>query len=282
MAKKRGPGRPRKRRSPQYKLGKACSLPGPLWEMWLQHVLDKGPTWLYVCLMLTHVLCCRVTEVLKLKKKDINFKRGTIFVAPLKRGPPVTKHVMKPAMAKLRLLRDRGVAKVRTRKKGMWGDVKELDRWKLPADKNDWLFPALRNDCDTGHTNKNTVCKAVARIRGSFNPQDLNVENNSIRSHSGRHRMVNDMKRCGVADGTAMRFARIIDRRTFLGYGELDDVQTGQAFCRATASSAKLWMRSMAVRKGRERENKTLVWQNQKKIVEVSLCMHQRTRFHLL
>ena len=39
--------------------------------------------------------------------------------------------------------------------------------------------------------------------------------------------MVNDMKRCEVPDLTAMHFARIVDRRTYLGYGQLDDLQAG-------------------------------------------------------
>ena len=167
---RRGRGRPRKRRPPQYSLGKASALPGPLWELWLKHVLAEGPTWLYVSLLLTHVLCCRITEILKLRRRDINFKRAAIFVAPLKRGPAVTKHVMKAAMAKLRSLRDKGVAKMRSRNKGMWGMVKEMDRWKFPPDPDDFLFPASRNDCHTRHTNKNTVCKAIARIRDSFDP----------------------------------------------------------------------------------------------------------------
>lgn len=217
MPRKRG--RPPKRRPPKYSLGKASALAGPLWEMWLQHVLAKGPTWLYVALMLTHVLCCRITEVLKLRKRDINFKRGTVFVGPLKKGPPVTKHVMKAAMAKLRLLRERGVGKMRMKQKGMWGLVKEMDRWKFPTDMDEFLFPASRQDCDTPHMNKNTVCKAIARIRGSFDPPNLTVQTQTIRSHSGRHRMVNDLKRCGVPDGTAMHFARIVDRRT--GRGEV-------------------------------------------------------------
>lgn len=135
-------------------------------------------------------------------------------MAKLKRGPAVTKHVMKPAMNKLWMLRDRGVAKVRTRNKGMWGMVKETDRWKFPTEPDDYLFPASRADCDTKHTNKDTVCKAIARIRTSFDPPKDTVQTQRIRSHSGRQRMVNDMKRCGVADGTAMHYARIVDRRT--------------------------------------------------------------------
>lgn len=211
MARKRG--RPPKRRPPKYRLGKACALPGPLWDLWLKHVLDKGPTWLYVCLLLTHVLCCRVTEVLRLRKRDINFKRSTVFVGPLKKGRPMVKHVMKPAMAKLRSLRDQGVARRRTKNKGMWGAIKEMDRWQIPVHADDFLFPSSRSDCETPHMNKNTVCKAIDRIRSSFDPP-MTIQTKTIRSHSGRHRMVNDLKRCGVPEGTAMHFARIVDRRT--------------------------------------------------------------------
>ena len=211
MARKRG--RPRKRRAPQYRLGKACALAGPLWEKWLQHILTTGPTWVYVAVLLTHVLCCRISEVLKLKRGDVDFKGGTVYVAPLKRGHAVTKHVMKAAMNKLRTLRDKGVGKMRQRNKGMWGTVREMDRWKFPKALDDYLFPASRSDSHTRHMNKDTACRAVSRIRKSFNPPG-HVETKSIRTHSGRHRMVNDLKRCGVADGSAMHFARIVDRRT--------------------------------------------------------------------
>ena len=228
MARKRG--RPPKRRPPKYRLGKAHALPGALWERWLQHVLATGPTWLYVALLLTHMVCCRITEILKLKRRDIDFKRGTVFVGPLKRGPAITKHVMKAAMTKLRSLRDKGITKIRPRNKGMWGRVREMDRWQFPAEESDFLFPATRADSHSRHISKNTVCRAIGRIRKTFNPPShLHVQSELIRSHSGRHRMVNDLKRCGIADGTAMHYARIVDRRTYLGYGALDDTQTGKA-----------------------------------------------------
>ncbi len=128
----------------------------------------------------------------------------------------MVKHVLKPAMVKLRRLRDVGVAKVRTRNKGLMGMVRETDRWKFPSEEDKYLFPAIRSDCHTKHVNKDTVCRAISRIRSSFEPpKNLYVQKGTIRSHSGRHRMVNDLKRCGVADGTAMHFARIVDRRTF-------------------------------------------------------------------
>jgi len=39
--------------------------------------------------------------------------------------------------------------------------------------------------------------------------------------------MVNDLKGAGVPDDIAMSFARICDKRTFSGYGELTDEQIG-------------------------------------------------------
>ena len=152
-----------------------------------------------------------------------------MWVAALKKGRAMAKPVLKPAMAKLRHLRDHGVGKMRTQKKGMMGTVRQMDRWRFPVEKDGYLFPAIRSDCHTRYINKNTVCRAISRIRSSFEPpKNLFVQPKTIRSHSGRHRMVNDLKRCGVADGTAMHFARIVGRRTFLGYGALDDTQAGQ------------------------------------------------------
>lgn len=39
--------------------------------------------------------------------------------------------------------------------------------------------------------------------------------------------MVNDLRGAGVPDNIAMSFARICDKRTFAGYGQLTDEQTG-------------------------------------------------------
>ena len=58
----RRPGRPRKKKSSKKRLGKATPLPGDLWCQWLQHVLDNGQTWRYVALLLSHLLCLRITK----------------------------------------------------------------------------------------------------------------------------------------------------------------------------------------------------------------------------
>ena len=41
--------------------------------------------------------------------------------------------------------------------------------------------------------------------------------------------MINDLKVAKVTDEVAMKFARISDRRTFMGYGELTDEQAGRS-----------------------------------------------------
>ena len=149
MPRKRG--RPPKRRAPKYRLGKAAAMPGPLWNLWLVHVLREGPTWLHVALMLTHMLCLRITEVLRLRARDFNFKTQCVFIAPLKRGTAAWKHLLKPALAKLRLLKAHGVNRKRSRSKGMWGRVTFQDKWVFPREPDQLLFPALRADCNTKH-----------------------------------------------------------------------------------------------------------------------------------
>ena len=70
---KRPVGRPRKSAKTKKKaeLGKASSLPGKLWGAWLDHVLAHGSMpWLWVALVLSHCFCLRITEVMKLRKRD--------------------------------------------------------------------------------------------------------------------------------------------------------------------------------------------------------------------
>ena len=167
---------------------------------------------------MTHMLCCRITEILKLRRADIDFKKGAVFVASLKKGPAIIKHIMKPAMKKLRDLRAKGVGRTRTRNMGMWGRQRFQDTWSFPEEGGSYLLPSLRADAHKRHINKDTVCKAVSRLRDSFQvPKSYHIQTTSIRSHSGRHRMVNDMRCCGVPDATATHYARIKDQRTGSG-----------------------------------------------------------------
>ena len=97
---------------------------------------------------------------------------------------------------------------------GMWGMQSFQDSWHFPTQPHPFLFPSLRAHATSQRLTKDTVCRAIARVRENFGPPK-NVQafqKQGVRSHSGRHRMVSDMKRCEVPDITAMHFARIVDR----------------------------------------------------------------------
>ena len=212
---RRGPGRPKKRRAPTFRLGKASALPGDLWGRWLSHVLKSGPTWLYVALLLSHLLCLRITEVLRLQGQDFDLKNGACKVKPLKRRGAMTKHVLTSVRPMLQKLKSKGIRRKRAQKRGVLGVVKYTDSWKWPSQGKDYLFPSDRSDAGDVHRNKDTACKAVSRLRESFNAGRGKFLNNKlIRTHSGRHRMINDCKSAELADDVAMHFARIVDKRT--------------------------------------------------------------------
>ena len=64
------------------KLGQATSLPGPLWNAYRKHVLAHS-SWLYVLVTLTHALCLKVTETLKLRRSDFDFKKKHVTIQML-------------------------------------------------------------------------------------------------------------------------------------------------------------------------------------------------------
>lgn len=137
MARRRG--RPPKRKTPTYHLGKASSLPGDLWPLWLAHVLKIGPTWLYVALLLSHLLCLRVTEVLRLQAHEFDLKNGMCKIKALKRGAPMTKHILSPVLPLLKNLRGKGIRKKRTKTQGVRGSITYWDGWKWPEEKKGYL-----------------------------------------------------------------------------------------------------------------------------------------------
>ena len=47
----------------------------------------------------------------------------------------------------------------------------------------------------------------------------------SVRSHSGRHTMINQLKEAGLPDDINMMYARICDRQTYAGYGVFSEDQ---------------------------------------------------------
>lgn len=216
---KRGP-KPKKKKT--QKLGKAATLPGQLWVLWLKHVLAHGRAWLYMALVMSHLLCLRITECLRLTAEDFSFRAGTVYIAPMKRQDAVRKPMLPEVKALLQNFKKKGVKRKRTEENGSRGKVTWIDTWTWP--KEGLLFPADRWDCCTEGKNKDTVCKAIARLRKSFeHPTDR-----PIRSHSGRQTMVNTLKATGLPDAICMFYARINDKQTFAGYGAFTATQASE------------------------------------------------------
>eukprot|EP00439_Symbiodinium_sp_Y106_P054716 s6649_g7.t1 len=144
--------------------GQADMLVGPSWRAWLDHLQNKGPTWLWALTTLCHLLCCRVTEVLKLQREDVDLESGFVYVGPLKRQGEVRKPLSKAAREVLeRWVQDGGVSEERTRKCGSRGVVTIHDKWRFPPveDKEAYLFPAVRSDSKLKRMNKDIYIKRV-------------------------------------------------------------------------------------------------------------------------
>ena len=77
----------KKARARKMKLGHAAVLSGKMWTQWTNHILKTSTTWLFVAITLTHALCARITEILKLKGADFNWAGKTVTIAALKRQP---------------------------------------------------------------------------------------------------------------------------------------------------------------------------------------------------
>ncbi len=45
-------------------------MSGESWDAWVKHVMAVGPTWLYVVVCISELLCLRVTECLRLNCMD--------------------------------------------------------------------------------------------------------------------------------------------------------------------------------------------------------------------
>ena len=125
----------------------------------------------------------------------------------------------------LRRLRQKGRSRKKQRSWGALGKRTFNDQWKWP--KKGYLFP---NSTGTGPIKKDIVCHNICKARSSFEPPKGSVllSKKSVRSHSGRHRMINDLKSSGVATDAAMVFARIKHKRTFDRYGRLDSDQSAK------------------------------------------------------
>ena len=136
--------------------------------------------------------------------------------------------MLAPVLPALRQLRAQGKTYHRTRKCGARGTKRIKDMWKWPPKKQQYLFP---NQWGTGPKTKDVVAHAITKARKTFQPtksQACVLETGRIRSHSGRHRMINDLKASSVPPDAAMVFARIKHKKTFDNYGRMDQEQSGK------------------------------------------------------
>ena len=103
------------------------------------------------------------------------------------------------------------------------------DAWNWPEDPECFLFPAKRQDSKERRKSKDVVAKAIRRTRATFRvPHIAEVQPNRIRSHSGRHRCINDMKQHNVDREVGKKFARITDDGVYEKYGKLSAEQAGK------------------------------------------------------
>ena len=210
-------------------LGQADKLPGAAWGLWTHHVQAAGPSWLYPVVCLGHLLCLRVTEVLSLSGKDFDLVKGVVKVRALKRQDATDKVLSEAAVAFVRKLQEEGVSVCRVKSTGFRRPQAVDDSWNWPEEPEDYLFPASRRDSKHSRRTKDTVARAIRKARQTFKvPHIPEVQPNRIRSHSGRHRCINDMKQHNVEREVGKKFARITDDGVYEKYGKLSAQQAGK------------------------------------------------------
>lgn len=140
------------------KRGQADPLVGGAWKAWVNHLQHLGPTWLYVFGVMSHCLCARVTEVMKLTLADIDWDNGTVHIDSLKRQTSTNKPMLKALFDIMATWKQNGgVRFTRTRKCGSRGLVTFQDHWSWPTESKPEFFPAVRSDCKTNVMNKDRV-----------------------------------------------------------------------------------------------------------------------------
>ena len=87
------------------------------------------------------------------------------------------------------------------------------------------------------------MAKAIRTSRKSFVPPPAAgaIQVSKIRSHSARHRCINDLKQSHTSTSTAMRFSRIRSSQVFNGYGQQSDDQIAEALA-ADQGLQELWL----------------------------------------
>ena len=146
----------------------------------------------------------------------------------MKRQPEVLKPLLPECAQLFATLKKKGLSRKRAQRKGSRGQVTWQDRWSWPDDGSDgWLFPASRSDSKTPYRQKDTVIKAINRVREQFQPAStpLCLPNSKLRSHSCRNSCINMMKINQIPDEVGMQYARIRSETVYRSYGRMDMAQ---------------------------------------------------------
>ena len=106
-------------------IGQADALEVQAWQAWLAHVENKGPTWFHVALTCSHLLGCRITEVLRLKAKDSDFEHKVVAISSLKGQAAITKTMSCAAFSTFYRFKDEGISVQRVRGCGCRGRTNE-------------------------------------------------------------------------------------------------------------------------------------------------------------
>jgi integrase len=187
---------------------------------------------------LQHALALRVSEALDLHGDDFDMDAKDVTVHGRK-GHGVVQKAILPHTRKLIMELKKGFTTKRTLVSGARGSAKKIEGWKWPAKGRDPLFPRRRGKDDgqpLAAIDKNTVAKAIIRARATFKPERKDVNPLQIRSHSARHRCVNDLKVAGVPKQMAMTYVLIKDEMTFDRiYGRPTMQQAGEVLRKSAA-----------------------------------------------
>ena len=136
--------------------------------------------------------------------------------------------MLKACLPLLRRLRQNGKKSSRRVQCGARPTTTVKDHWTWPKG-NKFLFPAPTK---LGRKTKDIVCHVLTKARATFVPPkntSLVLDVKTIRSHSGRHRAINDLKRSCVDPESAMVYARTAHRRTYDAYGRMNQEQAAAA-----------------------------------------------------
>ena len=200
----------------------ASALPGRQWNLWLRHILAEcGPT-LYVLVLLTQILCLRVTQAARLRGADFHWGPRRVWVGKFKRHRGVHKPLTKEAKKTLKGLRDKVVkGAARTVRNGARAATTVTPAWKWPADGGH-LFPSLRSDAALPHVSKDWICKqlkeASATFVAKYGARYPNLLEEAPRSHSGRRNSITRLVESGVPERLGMEFAQLSNPRVYQRY----------------------------------------------------------------